>query len=215
MTLGEMLDELHYLLGNVDTPDDGELIAILNRSQDRLARDLNIPQYHAKLTDVTGEEALPSNAREAGLIAVHRDSDGHEYDLMTVSEADQFYPGWKNWDAGGTVFIVYDPKMIGLKGSIRPVPMPSAGSPQTYVLTYLAKPGAMTTLTDEPWDGHLEEFHDVIVHHVASQVLLNRGDRRANDYYALYQQGVRNAMAFSRPSAEFAKNPLWDSIWGE
>ncbi len=210
MQLREMLDEIRYTVG--DKPETTELITMLNRTMVRIARDMRFPQYHEEFAGITDQFDMPANAIRNGLLEVRRQPNATRLDILTTSEAHKRYPGWEDWTAGDTLFVVYDPKMNGLNSEIRPVPLPESGDTETYLITYIAEPAEMDELTDEPFDGHLPEYHEVLVHYTIYQILLRVGDERRQEFYAHYDRLASEMFTSLRPEPVRARNPLYEGI---
>ena len=216
MTLGELLDQLHDILQD-GAPADTDLIRMLNRCNQTTARELEIPQYYAEINGVTDEFTLPDDAHGSpssiGLLEVRLDNSvGIKLDILTTGEADARYPGWKNWSVGKTLFIVFDPAKIGLTNTVRPVPLPDSADPQDFYATWIVKPPDMADLTDEPWDGAMAEFHHLLIHYVAYEVLLRTNDQRRGEHYSLYTGLMSEAYNATNPSPIMPTNVMWNKM---
>lgn len=212
MNLGQMIDEVIGAVG--DPGEHAEIVSLLNRSADRCARDLEIPQYYVEVEDVTGEFELPNGAREGGLLEVRRKKSGYRFKIYSTQEADRFHSGWVTWDNGTPQFMIFDPRVPGLSGRIRPVPTPKSGEDETLLVTYVAQPDDMEELTDEPFDGHLPEFHEMIPMYVCYQLLLRRGDDRRTEFFSHYRRLKMDAYNYLGPRILYPNNPLWAGIKG-
>lgn len=213
MNLGQMIDEVKSLVSSELA--DAEVIKMIQRSHEREARELQFPQYTVTAAGVTEPFSLPSGARSDGLLEVRREEDGVRLPILNTQEASREYQNWRDWDAGDTRFVIYDPKMVGLDGLIRPVPLPEDGSPQSYVLTYVAKPDDLTRLDDEPWNGTMDSYHDLLVLWVASQFMFRAGDARAEILNAEYQVLRRDAFTALRPRLIYANNPVYRAVMND
>lgn len=209
MTLGELIDEVR--LHVPAAPEDSDIVTMLNRAQVTVARDLEIPIKYQDVTDVTGAFDLPGEADQ--LFEVRRRKDGYNYPIYNTQEADAYHAGWARWDAGGTQFIVYDPKTVGGTNLVRPVPLPGDDA-EDFVLTYSTLPANLTELVDEPFDGFLRPFHEVLAHYAIFRILLALGDERANVHFSHYSGLMQKAYGYARPRIAWANNPLHDAIHG-
>lgn len=209
MNLGDMVDEVMTLVPAKVEP--AEVIKLLNRCQEREARDLAIPQYYVEATSVSAAFSLPSGARGDGLLEVRRNEDGLRFPIYTSQQADLAYPAWKDWDVGDTLFIVFDPKVVGGDGLIRPVPLPGTDS-QSYYITYVSIPDEMTDLTDQPWNGIMDSYHQMLVYYVVYQLMFRAGDERWQAYFAQYTDLKRDAFQATDPRVLFGNNPTWKAV---
>lgn len=209
MTLGEMLEEITVIAPEAS---HGDLIRRLNIAQDRIARDMMFPQYYVEVTGVTDAFSLPAGARGEGLLEVRREEDGLVLPIKNTQEADALHPDWKDWDEGDTLFIVFDPKMVGGDGLVRPVPLPLDTDPQDYYITYIAKPDDMTSLTDQPWNGMIDSYHELLVNTVLFEVLFAAKDDRWQYFYQKVEAMKDEMFQMLRPRTLTATNLVWNSI---
>ena len=212
MTLRELVDEVQFRTGDVEAPDAGLIVRMLNRAQQECARELEIPQVFVNMQNVTGEVNLPSDARDSALVEIRRAIDGTSLLVLTAEEASARYPNWEDWDEGEPLFFVFDPKISGI--GLRPVPLPASGASYDYDLKYLAKPADMLGWNDTPWDGAMQDHHMLIVHKVVYEVMLARGDDRRQEHYGRYMQMMQEAYQATRPRPVRPNNPLHRRIMG-
>lgn len=210
MTLGEMIDEITEKVGR--DLEHASVAKWLNRAQDREGRDLAIPQFYAEVTDVTAAFQLPAGARREGLLEVRHNTSGSKYPIFNTMEADLRYPGWKEWDPGSTRFIVFDPKMTGASGLITPVPLPKSGSAQDYYITYTTVPNEMTSVDDEPWDGQLPSYHEVVMLRVLFEAMIDTGDDRWQPNYQRYTKLKGDAFDTARPFVYTGNNLIYQEV---
>lgn len=208
MTLAELLDRVLRGAGIRNSDLHVEIVQMLNEENNELSRDLQIPEYTVDITGVTGPTNMPTNARSGGLISIRRKADGTPYDILTVTKADLKYPGWTEWADNDPLFMAYDPATSGLAGTFQPAPSPVAGTPVDLTVTYVAKPGDMADLTDQPWDGLLAEFHEVLAFKVIYRLLQEAGDNRRQEFYAAYSKRMAEAFTYSRPQTIIAKSAI-------
>lgn len=201
MTLHELLDEIKtFTATSVPEP---QIIALLNRAMVRIARDLGIPKVHIDVNNVTGEFELTSatvgfDVRE--VITAHRDDEvSTVLPLISAFEADRLHRGWRNQPAGRTQFLIYDPAVIGLgMSNLLPVPLPD--EPESYVLACIVRPTLMSALTDEPFDGLIPEYHQMLSHYVISDLMVLVGNNDGAQFHlARYDALKRDAHSYSRP----------------
>lgn len=211
MTLAEMLDEIVWVLGS-ENEFHADIVKRLNRVMEYESRDLLIPQRYSEVEDVTGSFSLPSGAREEGLLEVRRHKDGTKFNIYTSQEADLQHPGWSEWDPGSTSFIVFDPKTEGGSGTVILVPSPKSGDTEDFTITYAVVPDEMTDMDDEPWNGHLPSFHEMLVQRVAFELLLRAGDDRWQAHYQNYQRLRGDAFDASRPRVLFGNNWIYREV---
>lgn len=211
MTLAEMVEEVNNVAGGVDS----DIIARLNRVMMRCARDMALPRHHLDINNVTGEFTL--NTATVGVDvtevweAYRDDKAGSDLPILSTLEANRQYPGWKNFDDGTTQFLIYDPAAVGLgKATLRPVPTPAVGSPESYVVAVVARPGVLDAKTSVPFDGLLPEYHEMLVYWVIYELLLLANDARYEVYRGMYEGLKRDAYNYARPFTGTVRNVFYE-----
>lgn len=211
MTLWELVDRVGTAVGESDTPSDGLVAQLLNSAMERESIELQIPQKTVTLS-VTGEFSLPSDARQNGVMEIRREEDDTLYPILNVVEANRRFPDWRDLTDGSTVFILYDPKMIG--GDVKPVPTPAAGTPETYLMIYLVKPSPMVNKTDVPWEGRFPDYDEMLSFKVATDILM--AQQRTQEAALTLQQYTQiraDLFAKTSPGPIYPNNPLHNAVW--
>lgn len=201
MTLHELLDEIKTFT-STKVPEV-QIIALLNRAMVRVARDLGIPKVHIDVNNVTGEFELTiasTGYDVRDIVTAHRDdSSSTKLPIISAYEADRLYRNWRNLPAGITRFLIYDPAVLGL-GTQNLMPVPTPDEPESYVLACIVKPTLMSALTDEPFDGLIPEYHQLLSHYVISELMMLAGDNNSAGFHlARYEDLRRDAHMYSRP----------------
>lgn len=211
MTLAELVDEVKGLVGDVP---DTDIITRLNRVMVRVARDLAVPRKYLDVNNITGEFTL--NVGTVGvnvteILGANRDSRaGEVLPVITTAEANGSHPGWLHFSPGATRFLIYDPAVVGLgEATLRPVPTPPLGESQSYILSVVTRPSLMSSGTDEPFDGLLPEYHEMLSHYVSYQLLLIANDERFAEHRSMYQMLKNDAYNYVFPLARVVRNPLY------
>lgn len=201
MTLHELLDEVKtFTATSVPEP---QIIALLNRAMVRIARDLGIPKVHIDVNNVTGEFELTTatvgyDVRD--VVTAHRDDTvSTQLPIISAFEADRLNRNWRNLPVGRTQFLIYDPAVLGLGTSnLLPVPLPD--DPESYVLACIVRPTLMSALDDEPFDGLIPEYHQMLSHYVISDLMVMVGNNEGAQFHLVrYHELRRDAHAYSRP----------------
>jgi hypothetical protein len=191
---------------------DGAILQALNVAQEDVSRNLRAPIQTVLYTNVNGIGALtwPTDARDDGILrlyALTTDDSGTVtassvipiYDFETAS---MYEPNWTVEEAADQArFVVYDPTYE--IATPYPVPPPDADNVQSYRLTYVVRPTKMAELTDEPFNGRLESFHDILAYRAA--YLMTRDNAMA----AEYERRMREARGASNHGPVVAFNPLY------
>lgn len=207
MTVAELIDMVR-VLGRDATLQDGAILQVLNVAQDDVGRNLRAPIAKADQLSVT-TLVWPTNARADGILQV---------EVLTLDEVDAvtnartvpiydartaavYEPNYAQGAAAEEArFIVYNPTSAAAP---MPIPPPSATYPQSFRVTYVIQPTKMTAMTDEPFGGLLESFHDVLAYRAAW--LLGRDQTMA----AEYERRIREARGASNQGIVVANNPLY------
>lgn len=203
MTLAELIDMTRVLTRDTSLID-GTLAQFLNVAQDDVSRALRAPSQVVFYKDVAGLGGFnwPSDAREDGIVSVYAltlDDLGEVtasrkipvYDFDTASAEE---PNWTSEPASGEPrFIVHDPQME--VATPVPVPNPAADNLQSFRIHYVVKPGKMVEMGDEPFNGKLDSFHDVLAYRAAwlmtgNQAMLAEYERRMREARSKTTQGV-------------------------
>lgn len=214
MTLLEMITEVRDVAGGADT----DIVSRLNRVMLRCARDLALPRHHLDVNNVYGEftldvDSVGVNVTEV-LSAYRDDKVGTPMPLLSTLEANRRYPGWKNYEPGTTQFLIYEPAAVGLgRATIRPVPTPRLEVPESYVVAVVSKPAVLDAKTDEPFDGLLPEYHEMLVKWVIYELLLIAGDKRYEIFRAEYEALKRDAYNYARPFTGVVRNAIYGKAW--
>lgn len=207
MNLGELIDNVVTMMGGQGEPTEADIANMLNRVMNEDARDLRIPEMTAEFNGVTLPFNLPVGGLPGGVLRVFRKSDGWEFPVHTNDQANHLYPGYLNWSAGDTRFVVFDPATIGLEGTVYPAPVPDVA--QDYLVTFTKRPEPMVALDDEPFDGVLPEYHRLLAHHAAFELLMAASDNRWQPHYSRYTKLMSEAFTYARPAPVTATRPGW------
>lgn len=213
MTLAELMDMTRVLTGNAPLVD-GTLAQFLNVAQEDVSRALRAP---SKITLVKNVASLsgfdwPTDAREDGVRKVYAltlDSadevtDSREIPIYDYETASAYEPNWTVEAASGAPrFIVFDPQMEVVTPT--PVPNPAADNLQSFRIHYIVRPGKMVELTDTPFNGQLESFHDVLAYRAAWLML------RDQSMLMEYERRMKEARSTSTQGKAMAKNNLYSA----
>lgn len=211
MTLAELLDMTRAMIGGTSVTD-GALAQQLNIAQEHVSRELRIPAATVTYSSVTDPGAFdwPTDARDDGILDVYAltlDDDGDEtassrIPVYNFRAASMYDANWTMEEAAKVArFIVYDPTHEIMRP--RPVPPPDASNAQSFRVTYVVRPTKMQAMTDTPFNGRLESFHDVLAYRVA--YLLTRDAVMA----AEYTRRLRHARGASSHAPVAVVNPLY------
>lgn len=195
MRLDELMDMVRVLVPaeRMATLTDGALAQALNVAQEDVSRNLRAPTSTVLISDVASAAAFawPADARDDGILRVYaltKDDAGDivqsgmipVYDPGTASQYD---PAWTLQEPAEVAdYIVYDP--TSSDGPV-PVPPPDATHLQSFRVTYVVRPAKMSAMSDVPFGGQLESFHDVLAYRAAwllsqSAAMLREYERRLN-----------------------------------
>ena len=170
-------DELDIL--GIDPVPNATLKLRLNRFQRDNAEHLRIPTYYAKDQQAQTAIAKPDDALSTGLRRVWSQTTEKRVPIYSVAEANERFPDWEENSIEGysqyhTRLVIHDPR-----NSSAPFIYP-VGFDSTEKIRYLytLKVSDMVELTDEIWDGHLEEFHRYVPMFTIWKMLLGKGDNR-------------------------------------
>lgn len=211
MTAAELLDMVRVLTREA-TLTDGAILQALNVAQEDVGRNLRAPIQTVLYNNVNGIGVLswPTDARDDGILQIYAlttDDTGAItnstvipiYDFQTAS---MYEPNWTLEEAADEArFVVYDPTYE--IATPYPVPPPDSAHIQSFRLTYVVRPTKMAELSDEPFNGRLESFHDILAYRAA--YLMTR-DAAMN---AEYERRMREARGASNHGAVVAFNPLY------
>ena len=173
-------------------------------------RKLNIPRRYVKDVDATTTFLLPTEARPGSALFAERTTDNRKIRTLTVEEANRLFPDWEENTIEGLErypipLIIYDPQNI-----TAPVYPIGFSTGDILRMEYVIKPRDMvfsiptgvTTVTDEPWEGELPEFHRIIPQMVVFEIALALGDelvsQKARAFYNDAQQEMEEAVAYVR-----------------
>lgn len=212
MTLAELIDMTKMLLGGQVPYTDGAIAQFLNMAQEHVSRELRAPTQTVFYRDVSsiGNFNWPNDARDDGILYVYalslNDSGSVTsstnipvYDFDTASS---FEPNWTTEEAADTArFIVWD--QAAEVNTPVPVPPPSSANLQSFRITYVVRPAKMDVMTDEPFNGEMESFHDTLAFRVAW--LLARDQAMLMEY----QKRIKAARGSSVQGFEVVKNPMY------
>ena len=213
MNAGALIDFTRTLAGMPDVPP-AHLLTLLNVVNDEVSRDLGVPIGTVDFMKIEAATDLqiPANGREEGLLELYRltlnDDDSVagsvRVPMWTFQQASEYEPNWSTEEPGGVPrFVVYDPSQMYVNPL--PVPAPTAAAPQSFRMVYQVHPCEMEELADEPLDGRLPSFHDVIAYRAA--FLLTRDAALMQEY----EVKIRRARGRTFKGAPPVWNPLWST----
>lgn len=210
MTCAEIVDDIEteiryaFQAARQEIPGTEEIVRIVNKWNDRISQQLKIPRRYVKSIDATAPFALPAEARP-GSLSFSEESDGR-VEVLTVAEANQFYPDWeKNEHEGHGKYpyklVVYDPHNIS--APVYPIGFSSGDTLRiAYVIAVspmvVENSAGATDVVLEPFNGLMPEFHHVVGQMAKYELLLRLGDQRATMYYADAQVEIEKAFAYAR-----------------
>lgn len=214
MTLSELMD-MTRVLSRDQNLVDGTLAQFLNIAQEDISRALRAPSQVVFYKNVAGLGGFnwPTDAREGGILTVYAltlDDTGEvtastEIPVYDFDTASAYEPGWTVEEASGAPrFIVYDPQME--VATPVPVPNPAADNLQSFRIHYVVRPDKMQRTEDEPFNGKLPGFHDILAYRAA--YLLTQ----ANHLYAEYERRMKEARSMSTQGRAMAKNNLYSAM---
>lgn len=216
MTLAELMDMTRALSGNPPV-SDGALAQLLNVAQEDVSNALRLPTQVVLYKNVASAASFnwPSDAREEGILKVYGltldDTDEITasvqlpvYDFDTASALE---PNWTVEQPSKTArFIVWDP--TGEVATPVPVPPPDATNLQSFRIHYVVRPTKMDELTDEPFNGRMDSFHDVLAYRAAW--LLTRDQAM----FMEFQRRMREAHGKSTMGLNVLKNLMFSTHVG-
>lgn len=152
--IDDILDSLEEMGLPASRENLGRLIFKINKAQERISRDLEVPRRYIKGVDATVDFELPAEARDTGLWWVEREEKNDKpIPIFTVTEANHLGIRWDLTDdntAGfqghtkhGKYIVIYDPANIS--APVKPLGF-SAGD--TIRLEYVIKPSKLNALDD-------------------------------------------------------------------
>lgn len=203
MTAAELIDMVR-VLSRDEKLADGAILQVLNACQEDVGRELRAPIQTVLYgnVDSVGGLSWPVDAREDGILQVYAltlDDLGNVtnsqrvpvYDFQTAS---LYHPNW-TLEASARVaqFVVHDPSYE--IATPYPVPPPSLENPQAFRVTYVVRPTKMATMADEPFNGRLDSFHDLLVYRavwllIRDDKMLAEFERRMRAARGAYTHGV-------------------------
>ena len=211
MTAAELIDMVKVLVREVPLTD-GAILQALNVAQEDVSRNLRAPTQTVTYTNVDGIGAFnwPTDARDDGILRVYaltRDDLGavtssRVIPVLDFQSASLYEPNWTTQTPGEVArYIVYDP--TNEIGSPYPVPPPDVDNVQAYRVTYVVRPTKMAELSDAPFNGRLESFHDILAYRAAFLLA------RDGTMHAEYERRMREARGASNHGAVVVKNPMY------
>ncbi len=148
---------------------------LLDYYHDWIARELRIPTKSVTGQDATSAFSLPADARDWSLIRVYEELDNSALSRISahhIEEATRLYPRWRATDFG-TKIVVFEPTRDGFQ--VTPAGF-EAGDTLRY--SYVAKPTALSTNTQQLWDGHLPDYHHMIANRVVAELLMREPNQQ-------------------------------------
>jgi len=209
--VAELMDLVRVLSGQANLTD-GTLLQFLNVAQEDVSREIRAPTQTVMYTGINGVGVFdwPSDARKDGILRVYAitlNDEGEEqssshipvYDFNTASV---YEPNWTSEEPADTArFIVWDP--TAEVATPYPVPPPSSEHVQAYRINYVVRPTKMDALEDEPFNGQLESFHDILAYRAA--YLIARDATMLGEY----NRRLTAARGASMNGITTAKNPMY------
>jgi len=190
-----------------------DVISLINDEQERVASEFLIP--HRTVTQTaTGSFNLPSDARAGGLrsIAVKV---GGDYVQVPIYDAEMANSELPNWDTvtGSTVFFVIQ-DWLDADGNAQVYPVPnSAGG--AWRFTYASVPAGLSAWTDEAWGGQFGQYHMLLVHYAAQELLRRAGDEKNGAYHtARYAEFLKRMRSDTSRSGDIVQNQMFKSFMG-
>jgi len=205
--VAELIDMVRLLSQRQDLTD-GAVLQALNVAQEDVSRNLRAPIQTVFYPAVNSIGAFnwPSDARDEGVLAVYAlqlDSNGDvtsskQIPVWDFNTASVYEPSWTyEKPASEARFIVHDPTYE--IATPYPVPPPDSQNVQSFRITYVVRPTKMVELTDEPFNGRLESFHDILAYRATwlltqSQAMLFEFERRMREARGASNHGVITAV---------------------
>ena len=186
MTYAELQDALARLVGVQALGNDPALATwapqVLNEAQDDIARLLQIPRATTTLT-YTGPVTLPAGAQSWGLLAATDLTHGNTLAIVDSTRK-------HGLAAPGSVGIPQWAAYDGISNELELIPTPTA--PLTLELVYAVIPADMSSPADQPWNGALPEYHNLVA--LLAAVMLHEAKfvnvERINWIKQRYQSGL-------------------------
>lgn len=212
MTAAELMDMVKVLTGGQINLTDATLLQFLNVAQEDVSREVRAPTQTVMYTGINGVGVFdwPTDARKDGILRVYaltldeggNETASREIPVWDFNTASVYEPNWTSESAADTArFIVWDPSAE--VATPYPVPPASSDHVQAYRINYVVRPAKMDALTDEPFNGQLESFHDILAYRVA--YLLARDGVMLQEY----NRRLTAARGASMNGVMTAKNPLY------
>lgn len=203
MTLAELMDMTRALAGNPQVTD-GALTQLLNTAQEDVSLTLKVPTQVVYFKEIASaaEFNWPADARDEGILKVYGltlDDAGEitSSDMLAIYDFDTasaLEPNWTTEPPAKTPrFIVWDPTAEIVTPV--PVPPPDASNLQSFRIHYVIRPNKMDELTDEPFNGRLKSFHDILAYRAAwlltrDQVMFMELQRRMREAHGASTMGL-------------------------
>jgi len=211
VTAAELMEMVRVLTGQTALTD-AVLLQFLNLAQEDVSREIRAPTQTVMYTgiDAVGVLDWPSDAREDGILRVYAlslDEDGdvvssQEIPVWDFNTASVYEPGWTlEQPADVARYIVWDP--TAEVATPYPVPPPDSSHVQAYRINYVVRPTKMDALEDEPFNGRLESFHDILAYRAA--YLLARDPVMLGEY----NRRLTAARGASMNGIMVTKNPMY------
>jgi hypothetical protein len=209
--VAELIDYVRLLSGNTELTD-GSILQALNIAQEDISRNLRAPiqtVFYPIINNI-GAFNWPSDAREDGILRVYALTiddnqsvlSSREIPVYDFNTASLYEPSWTFEPPGDVArFVVFDPSYE--VATPYPVPPPGPSNIQSYRITYVVRPTKMQTMTDEPFNGRLESFHDVLAYRTAFLLA------RAPELMMEYERRLREARGATNHGAVTVFNPMY------
>lgn len=210
----ELVDMTRLLAGQGEL-NVGVVLQVLNIAQEDVGRALRAPiqtVFYPSVSNIA-QFNWPVDARDDGILRVYALTVDNAQNVLSSKEipvydfntASQYHSSW-TFEPPGEVanFVVYDPSYE--IATPYPVPPPDPSNVQSYRITYVVRPTKMESLTDEPFNGRLESFHDILAYRAA--FLLSRAPELMMDY----ERRLREARGASNHGLVVAYNPMYRRV---
>lgn len=214
MTVKELVNRVETnlrLMGINPLPGDADILEFLNEENQRMARELRVPERYVTEIDATAPFSMPTEAQPGSLMFAEKTETNHRVEVLTVSEANDLYPDWeRNEHEGFTRYwkrlIIYDPGNIS--APVYPIGF-DAG--EQLRVTYLIKPKPLvfdnpdldTTVETEPFDGNMPEYHSLLYRMTTYQIGMLMGNQeqvqKSRMMYAEALGEAQDAFSYARP----------------
>ena len=191
---------------------DATLLQFLNIAQEDVSREIRGPTQTVMYTGINGVGVFdwPSDARKDGILRVYALSldendnvvSSEEVPVWDFNTASTYEPNWTlEQPADVARFIVWDP--TAEVATPYPVPPPDSSNVQAYRINYVVRPTKMDALDDEPFNGQMQSFHDILAYRAA--YLLARDP----SMLAEYNRKLTAARGASMNGIMVTKNPMY------